>query len=213
MPTNRNRSQAGQHSMEISTFKNAFDGGTRANRFIVSGKIAGEEIDNPLLIKAASMPVQTVGILRIPFRGRFAKLPGDRDYAEWTFSILDESTHDMRRKFEAWHEQFNWHKENLVSSRDILSGTNTELFTQWTVTQIDMSGNEVRTVSLHNCWPVEVGAIDLSYDSPDTLNEYTVTLAYDYISLDGGTGLRGGTQNSNNGGGAGYNTPLGGDLQ
>ena len=30
-------------------------------------------------------------------------------------------------------------------------------------------------------WPVEVGAIDLSYDVADTLTEYSITLAYDYL--------------------------------
>ena len=49
-------------SNQISTFKNAFNGGTRPNRFTVSmpGIADGKEI----LIKAASMPVETIGILQ-----------------------------------------------------------------------------------------------------------------------------------------------------
>jgi len=186
-------SNAGVHNMDLATFKNAFDGGTRPNRFIVTGRLGPNEIDNPLMIKAASMPAQTLGILQVPFRGRIAKLPGDRAYAEWTFTVLDETTHDLRRKFEQWHEVFNRHATNKVDQPFILSGTNTDYYTTWKVIQIDMYGREVRCIELHKCWPQEVGAIDLSYDTADTLTEYSVTLAYDYLTLcdSSGTGIGG----------------------
>jgi len=104
------------HSNAISTFKSAFDGGTRPNRFIVTGDIGSQgSLPNPLLVKAASMPVQTLGVMQVPFRGRVAKLPGDRAYAEWTITLLDEAkSSNARQKFEAWHEKFNTHKENIT---------------------------------------------------------------------------------------------------
>ena len=181
------------HSNQIGDFKAKFDGGTRPNRFVIDGEIgpstaggqstSGPANIEPLLVKAGSMPVQTVGILQIPFRGRIAKLPGDRVYAEWTFTVIDDITENYRRKFEGWHESFNPHEENVVDSQEILNGTDTNYYTQWNVTQLDMTGKEVRKVTLVNCWPVEIGAIDLSYDTADTLTEYSVTLAYDYLKL------------------------------
>ena len=102
------RSQAGPHSMAISEFKNNFDGGTRPNRFVVSGALGTSgDLPNHFMVKAASMPAQTLGIIPVPFRGRIAKVPGDRAYAEWTMTVLDETTHDMRRQFEEWHEKQN----------------------------------------------------------------------------------------------------------
>ena len=188
------RSQAGPHSMAISEFKNNFDGGTRPNRFVVSGSLGTDgDIPNHFMVKAASMPAQTLGIIPVPFRGRIAKVPGDRAYAEWTMTVLDEVTHDIRRKFEVWHEKFNAHRDNVVADPAVLSGTGPEL-TRWTVTQIDMFGSEIRQIALHNCWPVEVGAIDLSYDTSDTLTEYAVTLAYDYITLETGSGVFSGSR-------------------
>jgi len=187
-------SNSGPHSMAISEFKNNFDGGTRPNRFVVSGDLGSRgSLPNNFMVKAASMPAQTLGIIPLPFRGRIAKVPGDRAYAEWTITVLDETTYNMRRIFEAWHEEFNWHKENVVANKDILSGVGAE-FTRWTVTQIDMFGTELRHIQLHNCWPVEVGAIDLSYDTADTLTEYSVTLAYDYITLGDGSGVAAGNR-------------------
>ena len=177
------------YSNQIGDFKAKFDGGTRPNRFVIEGEI-GPPFGTPagdwsILVKAGSMPVQTLGILQIPYRGRIAKIPGDRVYAEWTFTMIDEVTENHRRAFEEWHQLFNHHEDNTVDFQEILSGTGFA-YTDWTVTQLDMAGAEIsnRKVRLVNCWPVEVGAIDLSYDTADTLTEYSVTLAYDYLVLE-----------------------------
>jgi hypothetical protein len=38
----------------------------------------------------------------------------------------------------------------------------------------------IRTIELHNCWPIEVAAVDLSYDTADSITEFSVNLAYDF---------------------------------
>ena len=212
------------HPNSISTFKNAFDGGTRPNRFVVTGIIGGEDQNDipPLLVKAASMPVQTLGVMQVPFRGRVAKLPGDRAYAEWTFTLLDEaksgvgnildgSQNNVRRLFEKWHESFNMHRDNIARDGDesILNGTNEKYYTTWTVNQLNMGGKEIegRAVRLHYCWPTEVGAIDLSYDAADTLTEYSITLAFDYITLQDNTGVSNANIGAGIGTDAGFSIP------
>lgn len=192
-------------NQDIQTFKRGFDGGTRANRFVVSGEIGGASTEQApsLLVKAASLPRQSLGIIQVPFRGRVAKLPGDRTYDEWTFTMLDTNnsgdadgpaSDNWRRKFEEWHEGFNQHFENTAKDPNVLDGTDPKWYTNWTVTQLDLQGNELenRAIRLVNCWPTEVGAIDLSYDSADTLVEYSVTLAYDYLTLTDGSGTSSG---------------------
>ena len=190
---------AQQHNNQISTFKSAFDGGTRPNRFEITGEIGAGMTENQstqpedmekIFVKAGSVPSQTLGVIPIPYRGRVVKFPGDRTYAEWTFTVMDDAGTDgdggFRRKFESWHESFNLHEENKVTSPDVLNGTNTAVYTQWNVQQLDMSGDPIpsRKVSLINCWPVEIGAIELSYDVASTLTEYTVTVAYDYLEFE-----------------------------
>lgn len=176
-----------QHSVQISTFKTAFDGGTRPNRFkIMIPGVNGGDID-PVLVKAGSMPPETVGVINIPYRGRLVKFPGDRSYAEWTVTIIDTVNPNHRSMLEMWHEQFNQHESNTVDSVDILTGTNTTYFKELTVQQVDMSGNPIsdRLIKLVNSWPVAIGAINLSYDTADSLVEYSVTFAYDYLIGDG----------------------------
>ena len=167
-------------SNQIQDFKTAFNGGTRPNRFTVQtdGIITGT---THLLIKAASMPVETVGIMQLPYRGRVAKIPGDRVYAEWTFTVLDDTGgNDIRKSMREWHNKFNDHVSNTVDPT-ILDGSSGD-FKQWSVTQLDMTGAPMRTVCLVNCWPVEVGAVELSYDTADTATEFSVTLAYDWLT-------------------------------
>ena len=157
------------------------------------------------------MPPHTVGVLQIPYRGRVAKMPGDRAYAEWTFTVIDDKVEDGKAIYEkmvTWHEKFNSHKDN-VAEDGVLDGLSTE-FKQWTVTQLDMTGTEFRVISLINCWPVEVGAINLSYDTADVLTEYSCTLAYDYLEVNptakpstGGGGSPGGGGPPPAGGGVG----------
>ena len=173
--------------MGVDNFKKNFDGGTRPNRFVVTGEIGGNGNTTPmnnLYVKAASMPSSTMGIIQVPFRGRVIKLPGDRAYPEWTITLLDENTNDFRVAFEQWNEAFNSHADNISGEQaGGLDLTDTNLFTQWSVSQLDMQGDVIRTTILHNCWPVEVGAVDLTYDAADTLTEYSITLSYDYIDV------------------------------
>jgi hypothetical protein len=191
---------ANNWNQDIQTFKRGFDGGTRPNRFVVAGEMGGNDRQqvSPLLVKGASIPAQTLGIIQVPFRGRAAKIPGDRAYAEWTFTMIDTNNsgdsdspqQNWRRLFERWHEGFNKHLENTAEHAGVLDGHDENWYTNWTVTQLDMQGNELsdRAVTLVGCWPTEVGAIDLSYDTADTITEYSVTLAYDYITLSDGSG-------------------------
>ena len=177
-----------QHSVQISTFKTAFDGGTRPNRFEIMIPAPNDLPDvDSVLVKAGSMPPETVGIINIPYRGRLVKFPGDRTYAEWTVTVIDTAEPNNRSMFEMWHEQFNQHVSNAVDSTDILTGTNTTYFKEVTVQQVDMTGTPIkeRLIKLINCWPVAVGAINLSYDTADTLVEYSITFAYDYLIGDG----------------------------
>ena len=179
------------HQMDINTFKQAFDGGTRPNRFLVTVDLGvGNPLLNPLMVKAASMPAETLGIIQVPFRGRVAKLPGDRAYPEWTFTLIDTATARDRTRFEEWHEEFNAHEMNIPASVTSLSGKGTAYGTA-TVQQIDMMGGNLSCKQMNVCWPVEVGTIDLSYDTADQLTEYSVTLAYDFLTLESSSGVAG----------------------
>ena len=170
--------------MNLDNFRSVFRGGTRQNRFRVTGDLrgpAGEgengdvsmtDLVGPnsnLLIKAAQFPAATLGIIPVPFRGRIAKVVGDRQYMEWPIVVYD-TTDEVYRKFQAWSEEANRHKENNQGNWD---DTKTVL-TNWTIEHLSSKGGKIgdesepdsaktlKMVTLVNCWPVEIGSIDLS---------------------------------------------------
>tara|TARA_R110000824_G_scaffold382156_1_gene575246 strand:+ start:265 stop:867 length:603 start_codon:yes stop_codon:yes gene_type:complete len=173
--------------MNIAAFKQKFDGGTRPNRFQVEINTPTGVLE-PILVKAASIPAEQIGILQIPFRGRVAKLPGDRPYAEWTFTCLDDTTEKLRNALTTWHRMANDHASNVPDNQsagggaDNLIGGGSSYYTDIKVYQLDLSGNPHTCVTLHECWPVEVGAVDLSYDTADTATEFACTIAYDWLT-------------------------------
>ena len=165
-------------SSNISDFRNSFNGGTRPNRFRVTASIPGQNVTSHFLIKAASIPPSTLGIISVPYRGRVLKIPGDRLFAEWSFTVLDDAHEgeDIRQMMVAWSNSINSHVANLTKDPNVSDST-----AKWTVEMLNISDNgTVRVIELHNCWPVEVGAIELSYETADVITDFPCTLAYDY---------------------------------
>ena len=182
--------------MNVDKFKANFDGGSRPNRYQVSGQIGSFGTvaagTNGLLCRATSMPSATVGIMRVPFRGRVVKIPGDRTYEEWTCTFYDsmKDPHELHDKFWAWNNVFNVHETNVPGpGYDATPGVdlNGEM-EDWHVSQLGMDGGYIRTIKLVNCWPTLVSEIALTYDAADTIAEFTVTFAYDYLELNPTTG-------------------------
>ena len=54
------------------------------------------------------------------------------------------------------------------------------------VTQLEKddtaTGSAIRTYQLHHCFPTNVSAIDLAYDSNDQISEFTVEWQYSFFT-------------------------------
>ena len=55
--------------------------------------------------------------------------------------------------------------------------------TQAVVKQLDRHHNVTKTYTLRNVWCENVAAIDLSYDTPDTISEFQVTFKYHGLQI------------------------------
>ena len=171
----------------IANFRSNFQGGTRPNRFLVTGGIGDTAIDDTsgFLIKATSLPESTNGVIPVPYRGRVLKIPGDRMFAEWAITVIDdadEST-DLRALFTKWSNDVNAHVANTTQDPNL-----TETMTKWNVEMLSQKDDTpIRKIELHNCWPIEVAAVDLSYDTADSITEFSVNLAYDFWTEAGAT--------------------------
>lgn len=170
----------------IKFFKNNFNGGTRANRFIVSGfwpsEVAAPSNDNDLKIKifASSMPKSEVGTIAIPYRGRAYYLPGDRQYSVWSVDVYDDTgNNNIWRAFNKWKELMDSHENHTVAGDDF---TYDSLQKTWNIKQLDLDEKVIRTITLYKCWPSEISSLtfDMGSTEPTT---FRVTLTFDHFTI------------------------------
>ena len=131
------------------------------------------------MVKAAQLPASTIGLIEVPYRGRKIKVPGDRTFAEWTITVLADGDFDLRNKFEAWSNRIQTHRSNISPDATPLTNTS-DIFQDWQIFQLDRAGNRLKAYNFVGCWPSEVSAIDVNFETTDSLSEFTVTLQYTY---------------------------------
>lgn len=177
----------------IATLKAAMGAGVRPNLFKVSfaagtngGVTGGITSDISFLVKAAALPASTVGVIDTPFMaGRRYKIAGDRSFGEWTMTVLNDSNYVIRRLLEDDQRRHvgTDYTAAAVGSVSTVTRNTPNQFTTVTVEQLNDQNATIRTYALQNCFISDISTIDLSYDSVDTLEEFTVTWAYDYFTL------------------------------
>ena len=183
----------------ISDFAGQFKGGVRPNLFRVDmygpgqgGAAAvgtgGVGFQNfHFFCKGAPIPASTLGAIDVPFRGRQLKVPGDRTFEEWTVTVLQDVDWLHRSTFENWSHRINAHSANVSDLRG------DRVYGAANVLQLDRSGTVLRRYVLENIFPTSIGAIDLTMDGNDTVEEYTVGFAVNNVKIDS-LGIDGGSQ-------------------
>lgn len=172
-------------------FKNELGfGGARRNLFRVDGIFPGESVAaaglNPsnkirFLVRAASLPEANLGVCTVPFQGRYLKLAGDRAFAPWSITVYNDNDFSLRNAFERWSDIMNRIESNVGRN-----GLASYAF-DWTVTQIDREGRDVKKYSFVDCWPSVVSSIDLDQTPATEIETFQVTLQYQYYRTLGTT--------------------------
>ena len=169
----------------ISQIKAAVGVGVRPNLFRVSfagGLVAKTTDDLSFLCKSAGLPGSTVGLIEVPnIAGRRLKLTGDRTFADWTVTVVNDRDFVARKAIEAYQKQFVAFE---YSGTTVGTDTRDDVaLTTVTVEQLDQAGSALRTYSLKNAFITDISTIDLSYDTTDAVEEFTVTWVYDYYTV------------------------------
>jgi hypothetical protein len=187
----------------ISQFKSALiGGGARPNLFEVElanlpGNISWDSDNFRFMCKSAALPAQNIASIDVPFRGRIFKVAGDRTIDTWTVTIINDEGFVLRNAFEAWTELIAKLDTNLgatdpnaymVNAKVYQLGRGSSLSSQ------DSSGSAnavLKEYEFIDIFPTNVSAIDLSYDSSDTIEEFTVEFQVQSISVTGAGGANG----------------------
>lgn len=141
------------------------------------------------MAKSAQIPPSTLGVIEVPYMGRKIKVAGDRTFPEWTVTIINDENFLIRSALENWMNTINEHVANVRNS-GATSNPNSYK-TVATVFQYGKDGSILREYSFYGIWPSEVSAIELAWETVDTIEEFPVTFQYDYWTIGGvdGSGI------------------------
>ena len=175
-------------AFDVTQFRSAMTGdGARANLFDVSlsfpdlaGGVPSSD-KTRFMCKSAQLPASTLGIVTAQYFGRELKFSGNRTFADWTITIINDEDFMIRNAFEAWMNGINSHITNIRNP--VFDGIH---YTRdATVTQYGKStGKAIKTYNFVGLFPTEVSAIDVDWGTNDAIEEFTVNLAYQYWIAD-----------------------------
>ena len=88
---------------------------------------------------------------------------------------------------------------NKINNVETAQGLTTpgDYYADALVHQLDRDGEKLRTYKFHDVFPTNVSQIDLSYDTTDTLEEFTVELQVQWWEAIRGTAAGAGGDNIN----------------
>jgi len=174
---------------------NLTGGGARQSLFSVQFNNPGNPLADrkmPFMIKASSIPEARLGNIQVPYFGRKINLAGDRTYADWTVTVINDEDFLVRNAMEDWSNKINSFQGNL---RTIAGGSSSPLAykADATVTQYSKTGAAIRQYTFHGIYPADISAIDLDWNTTDQIEEFRVTFMYDWWEVKPGpTGNAGG---------------------
>jgi len=189
----------------ISEFKSRLlGGGARPNLFEVELTTLPASVTFPwqaerfgFLCKAANMPAMTIANIDVPFRGRIFKVAGDRTIENWSITVINDEDFLFRNAFEEWTQQIANLDDNMGSTNPASYMVNAKVYqlgrgsTPNSKSNSGTSNSVLKEYEFFNIWPSAVAAIDLSYDSTDTIEEFTVDFQVQSYRFNGAGGPNG----------------------
>ena len=191
----------------IHDFKSQLiDGGARANQFraylhfptyVPLGDFEGYRAQ--FLCKATSLPASTIADVPVNYRGREVHFAGERTFQPWTVTIYNDATFGLRNAFETWQSGI----QRYAATEGITKPS--EYQSELEVYQLDRNGATLKIYKFTDAYPINISAIDLSYDTINQMEEFQVEFQYNYFTSDTGTD----TDGSSFGIHASVDTPIG----
>ena len=178
----------------ITDFKSKMaGGGARPNLFEVElvfpDPIAIEndvKEKSRFLVKAALLPASNITPIEVNFRGRIFKIAGDRTFDTWTVTVINDVDFSIRSAMEKWMDFIN-------SMEDATGAQDPALYQPDAyVHQLDRDGSTLRTYKFHDVFPTNISAIDLSYETVDSVEEFTTEFQVQWWEAIKGTGANAG---------------------
>jgi len=133
------------------------------------------------MAKTAQLPGSTIGTVPVYYFGREMKFAGNRTFADWTLTIINDEDFSIRNSLESWMNAINSHAGNVRNAG--AAGSN-GYSVDAAVTQFGKTGNTLKKYNFVGLFPIDLAPIDLDWGSNDAIEEYQTTFAYQWWQTD-----------------------------
>ena len=171
-------------AFSVNEFRSQMTGdGARPNLFEVSMPFPGfaspanAQTKLTFMCKTAQLPGSTVGVVPVNYFGRELKFVGNRTFADWTISVINDEDFVVRNAFERWMNGINSHNLNI---RNPLALAPFGYSVDSDVTQFGKKGDTIKRYRFVGVFPTDITPIDVDWGSNDTIEEFSVTLSYQW---------------------------------
>ena len=181
-------------AFQISEFTSALAGdGARPNLFQVImpglpfGAAQGASAPFSFLCKATQLPGSTIGNVPLYYFGRETKFAGNRTFADWTITVINDENFIVRNSIEAWMNSINSNASNLRLPSPVTGGGSggqpyaiDAQVNQYYKSNTVGANGIIKSYNFVGLFPVDLSPIDLDWGTNDSIEEFTVTFAYQY---------------------------------
>ena len=171
-------------AFSVNEFRSQMVGdGARPNLFDVSMPFPGfsapgnAQTKLTFMCKTAQLPGSTIGVVPVQYFGRELKFVGNRTFADWTLTVINDEDFVIRNAFERWMNGINSHSLNVRNPIALAPGGYT---VDGEVTQFGKTGDQLKRYKFLGLFPTELTPIDVDWGSNDTIEEFSITLAYQW---------------------------------
>jgi len=164
----------------VERFKSSLtNGGLRPNQFAVQlsfptyvSQAATAVARAPFLVNIAELPGSTINPATVLYRGREVLFTGDRIYAPWTITVLNDAQMSVRNAIEQWMIGM----EDLQTKNGRLNPA--EYQRNLDIFQLDKNGNILKSYVLRDAFPIDLSPVGLDFGANDTISTFTCTWRY-----------------------------------
>lgn len=167
----------------VDAFKAALtNGGARPNQFAVQlsfptyvGSAAASVAKSPFLVTVAELPGQTINPSSVFYRGREVVFAGDRTFAPYTITVLNDAELSIRTSLEQWMNGI----EDLSNKTGRLNPV--EYQRDIDVFQLNRNGNLLKSYKLINAFPIDISPVVLDFNANDQISSFAATFRYQHF--------------------------------
>ena len=159
-------------SLRINDFKSNFVNGARPNMYRMS--VGGLPSKLEYLCKSTSLPSKAVSMIEIPYLNMKYKVAGVNTFENLSMTIMMDTDMQVRTSIELWLED--------MRTNDAMFGQTPAEYQK--TAQIDLldpnSGDPIAQYEYENIFPINLGAVELAFESGDSIAEFTCEFAYSH---------------------------------